>query len=66
MGIRYRSVICSGKAYFITGPDKKRVGLDGIIDYYNSDPIFFLEKELQNLYVVRIDIDEMTGKKSEY
>ena len=63
-GMRYRSVICRGKAYFITDTDEKKTGLNCIMDHYGAGPQVFLEKELQNVCVIRIDIDEMTGKKS--
>ncbi len=65
-GMRYRSVICSGKAYFVTDPREKRTGLNCIMNHYGSYPHNFSEKELGNVCVIRIDIDEMTGKKSGY
>jgi nitroimidazol reductase NimA-like FMN-containing flavoprotein (pyridoxamine 5'-phosphate oxidase superfamily) len=63
-GMRYRSVICRGKAYFINDPDEKRLGLHCILDHYGAGTYIFSEAELQDVCVIRIDIDEMTGKKS--
>jgi uncharacterized protein len=63
-GMRYRSVICRGRACFIADPEEKRAGLNCIIDHYGYDPCSFSEKDLQGVCVIRIDIDEMTGKKS--
>jgi nitroimidazol reductase NimA-like FMN-containing flavoprotein (pyridoxamine 5'-phosphate oxidase superfamily) len=63
-GMRYRSVICCGKANFIADPEEKQAGLNCIMNHYGSDSYMFSEKELQGVCVIRIDIDEMTGKKS--
>jgi uncharacterized protein len=63
-GMRYRSVICRGRAYFITDPDEKKAGLTCIMEHYGAGPYIFPEKELQNVCVIRIDIEEMTGKQS--
>jgi hypothetical protein len=62
--MRYRSVICRGRACFITDPEEKQAGLNCIIHHYGYDPCSFLEKDLQGVCVIRIDIDEITGKKS--
>jgi uncharacterized protein len=63
-GMRYRSVICTGTANFVTDPDEKQAGLNCIIGHYGSGSHRFSEKELQNVCVIRIDIGEMAGKKS--
>jgi len=63
-GMRYRSVICTGKANFVTDPREKQYGLNCIIGHYGSGSYRFSEKELQKVCVIRIDIAEMSGKKS--
>ena len=63
-GMRYRSVICRGKACFISDPEEKQAGLNCILDHYVFDPYSFSEKEMMGVCVIRIDIVEMTGKKS--
>jgi uncharacterized protein len=62
-GMHYRSVICTGRAHFITDLQEKHDGLNCIINHYGAEPHPFSEKELQGVCVIRIDITEMTGKK---
>ena len=62
-GMHYRSVICMGRAHFVTDPEEKRDGLNCILNHYGAEPHPFSEKELQGVCVIRIDIAEMTGKK---
>jgi nitroimidazol reductase NimA-like FMN-containing flavoprotein (pyridoxamine 5'-phosphate oxidase superfamily) len=62
-GMRYRSVICTGKAHFITDTDEKRDGLNCIMQHYGAEYHPFSEKELEGVYVIRIEITDMTGKK---
>ncbi len=63
-GMKFKSVIGSGKVYFIEKADEKQAGLDIIMQQY-SDKIFkFPEKQLNNTLVAKIDIEHMTGKKS--
>ncbi len=63
-GMQYRSVICRGRAVFMTNPDEKRIGLNCIMNHYGGDSYTFSEKDLGNVSVIRIDILEMTGKKT--
>jgi nitroimidazol reductase NimA-like FMN-containing flavoprotein (pyridoxamine 5'-phosphate oxidase superfamily) len=63
-GMRYRSVICTGKANFVTDPNEKQDGLNCILNHYGSGSHRFSEKEIQNVCVIRVDIGKMTGKKS--
>ncbi|MEI7435059.1 MAG: pyridoxamine 5'-phosphate oxidase family protein [Methanomicrobiales archaeon] len=43
-GMRYRSVICSGKAYIVTLPEEKQAGRSCIMNHYGSGPHNFSEK----------------------
>jgi uncharacterized protein len=61
--MHYRSVICTGRAHFITDPEEKQDGLNCIMHHYGAEPHPFSEKELLSVCVIRIDIAEMTGKK---
>ncbi|MDO9549636.1 MAG: pyridoxamine 5'-phosphate oxidase family protein [Methanoregula sp.] len=63
--MHYRSVICTGKAHFITDPEEKREGLNCIMHHYGAEPRSLSEKELISVCVIRIDVAEMTGKKYE-
>ena len=61
--MHYRSVICTGRAHFITVPEEKQDGLNCIMHHYGAETHPFSEKELLSVCVIRIDITEMTGKK---
>ena len=62
-GMHYRSVICTGRAHFITDTKEKQEGLNCIMHHYGAEQHPLSEKELQGVCVIRIDIAEMTGKK---
>ena len=61
--MRYKSVICSGTAIFLTGRVEKQEALDCILHHYGSGPHPFTEESLAKVCVIRIDVDAMTGKK---
>jgi len=63
--IRYRSVIGTGRAYFIEDQKEKRKALDIIVAHY-GEPGAYAEQSLAQVAVIRIEIDEMTGKQSGY
>lgn len=60
----YRSVVGRGLAVEITDPDGKRHALDLIMAHYGGEPFDYPEKSLERTAVLRIDIQEMTGKRS--
>jgi nitroimidazol reductase NimA-like FMN-containing flavoprotein (pyridoxamine 5'-phosphate oxidase superfamily) len=60
---RYKSVICTGTAQFIKDPDEKRRGLNCILQHYGAAEYPFTDTDLDRVCVVRIAIQEMTGKK---
>jgi hypothetical protein len=64
--MRYRSVICAGVACFVEDPEEKREALNLILRHYKGDPRQFTEREMKPVSVIRIDIDEMTGKQHGY
>ena len=68
-GVRFRSVIGTGRAEFVEEPAQKRRALDVIIAHYGGSPLQFAgepaaAEALSRVAVVRIDIDELTGKRS--
>jgi uncharacterized protein len=63
-GIRFRSVICFGRAVLVDDPDEKRAGLDTIMAQYSKETHTYSEEKLRATRVIRVDIDEMTGKAS--
>ena len=63
-GMKYRSVIGFGKAFFVKDPDDKRKALSIIMSQYSDEPSQFPEKMLNGTAVIRIEIADMTGKQS--
>jgi nitroimidazol reductase NimA-like FMN-containing flavoprotein (pyridoxamine 5'-phosphate oxidase superfamily) len=64
--VRYRSVIGWGRAAFLTDEEEKRYALDVIVAHYGAEPGGYTEKALREVAVIRISVEEMTGKKSGY
>jgi len=64
--MHYRSVICTGRAQFLTDPEEKREGLNCIMEHYGAESPALSEKDLLSVCVIRVDISEMTGKKYGY
>jgi hypothetical protein len=62
-GMRYRSVIGSGRASVLGDPEDKRHGLNCIMKHYGGGKFSFSEKELDSVTVIRITPESMTGKK---
>jgi nitroimidazol reductase NimA-like FMN-containing flavoprotein (pyridoxamine 5'-phosphate oxidase superfamily) len=63
-GMRYRSVIGYGKASFIDDPEEKRKAICMIMGQYTEGNFDFSEKAFQETLVIKVDIQSMTGKKS--
>jgi nitroimidazol reductase NimA-like FMN-containing flavoprotein (pyridoxamine 5'-phosphate oxidase superfamily) len=59
-------VICTGTAQFVEDPDEKRRGLNSIMQHYGAAEYPFTDKDLDRVCVVKITIQEMTGKKYGY
>lgn len=63
-GMKYRSVIGTGKATFIEEPEPKKAALQQIMKQYAQGEFTFSTLSLEAVAVVRIDIEKMTGKES--
>jgi hypothetical protein len=64
---KYKSVIGLGEAEFITNPQKKREALNIIMDHYTGKREYkFNEEMLKKTIIIKVDILELTGKKSGY
>ena len=63
-GMKYRSVIGFGQASFIDDPESKRKALDIIMRQYSDRGHEYPESALSNTAVIKIYIEEMTGKES--
>lgn len=65
-GMRYRSVIGFGRAFFVEGREEKRAALDIIMQHYSDGPFQYDEKQVDEVAIVRVEIDSMTGKQAGY
>jgi nitroimidazol reductase NimA-like FMN-containing flavoprotein (pyridoxamine 5'-phosphate oxidase superfamily) len=63
-GMKYRSVVGYGNISIITEKEAKKTGLDCIMKHYGDENEYIYdEKVLANTTVLKLDINEMTGKK---
>jgi nitroimidazol reductase NimA-like FMN-containing flavoprotein (pyridoxamine 5'-phosphate oxidase superfamily) len=68
-GMKYYSVIGSGKAYFIEDTEEKEKVLDIIMQKYSANDAKSFEyspSALANTTVINVKLTEITGKKSGY
>ncbi len=66
-GMRYYTVIGFGKAYFLEEPDQKKKALDIMMRKFTKESQNeYAETMLEKTEVIKIVIEEMTGKKSGY
>lgn len=64
---KYRSVIGFGKAYILDGYEEKKLGLDAIMEHYSGQFTHqYSEKAVNAVCVIKVEIENMTGKKSGY
>jgi nitroimidazol reductase NimA-like FMN-containing flavoprotein (pyridoxamine 5'-phosphate oxidase superfamily) len=62
---KFRSVIAFGKASFIDDIEKKKEALNIILNHYSDEgPYEFRERQLNRIVIIKIELDEITGKKS--
>ena len=64
-GMKYKSVIGMGNAFFIEDMESKKRALDIIMRHYSGRSFEFEEKEIDRVVIFRVDIESMTGKKKE-
>ncbi len=63
-GMKYSSVVGWGRIAIITEREPRITGLDCIMSHYSGRTQFsYDEKVLVNTTILRLDIEEMTGKK---
>jgi nitroimidazol reductase NimA-like FMN-containing flavoprotein (pyridoxamine 5'-phosphate oxidase superfamily) len=65
-GIRYRSVIGFGRAFFVDAEEEKQRALDIIVAHYGGDPQGYPQATLKKTTVVRIEIQSATAKVPGY
>ena len=62
--LKYRSVIGSGKASLIKASEDKCKALDLIMRHCHQEPIAYPEPILLGVTIIKVEIEEMTGKTS--
>lgn len=62
--VRYRSVIAFGTATLVSDPEEKRAGLDALMAHYARGRFDYPVEKLERTAVIRVDVEEMTGKQS--
>ncbi len=64
--VKYYSVIGSGKAFFIESIEGKTKALDIITGHYSGDAFEYQKNSVDNVTVIKVEIENLTGKKSGY
>ena len=65
-GFRYRSVVGFGRASFVRDPESKCKALGMIMKNYSEGVFDFTESQIAKTAVIKVDIEDMTGKISGY
>lgn len=66
-GMRFRSVICSGKATLLEDPEAKIRGLDAIMDHYSSSGRYqYSEEQLAAVAVIKVELLETSARVHGY
>ncbi|MDO5835787.1 MAG: pyridoxamine 5'-phosphate oxidase family protein [Methanobacterium sp.] len=65
-GMRYLSVIGSGQAQLINDQQDKMEALDIIMSKYSEKSFEYSPEALDSIMVIKVEIEEITGKKSGY
>ena len=62
--MRYRSIIGYGKAHFLEDIGEKITAIRIIMRHYTDRTFIFTEDDVKNITVIRVDIEQITGKQS--
>ncbi|MCG6893446.1 MAG: pyridoxamine 5'-phosphate oxidase family protein [Desulfobacteraceae bacterium] len=62
--VRYRCVIAFGTAVLVSDPLQKRAGLDVLMAHYARGRFDYPDEKLERTAMIRVDVEEMTGKQS--
>jgi len=63
-GMNYRSIIGFGNASIIEEDDEKQAGLDVIMNQYGEGNFEYSDELLDIMVIIKVEIEEMTGKQS--
>lgn len=64
--MRYRSVIGSGLASIVVEQDEKDEALDLIMRHYRQEPFIYSIETLVSMVIIKVEIEELTGKACGY
>jgi len=64
--MKYRSVIGTGKAAFVDSMTEKITALKLIMAHYSNEKYEFSESDAERVTIIRVDIENLSGKKSGY
>ena len=64
--MKYKSVIGVGRAHILENDEEKAHGLRVIMKHYSEGESGFPKSKLESVLVLRVDIERVTGKQSEY
>ena len=64
--MKYKSVIGFGKAVLLEDLDEKRKALNIIMSQYSDRTFQFNDATLKGTVVIKVEIESMTGKQSEF
>jgi nitroimidazol reductase NimA-like FMN-containing flavoprotein (pyridoxamine 5'-phosphate oxidase superfamily) len=62
--MNYRSVIGFGKGSLVENLEEKKKGLDVIMQQYSGRSYEYLQPEIENIVIIKVEIESMTGKES--
>jgi nitroimidazol reductase NimA-like FMN-containing flavoprotein (pyridoxamine 5'-phosphate oxidase superfamily) len=65
-GMRYRSAIAFGTASVVENPAEKRRALDLIMEHYGGAQSGYPERLVENILIIKIEMEQMTGKQANY
>ena len=63
-GIKYKSVIGSGKAEILDNLEDKKKALNIIVSQYSNQKFELPDQAVKHTFVIKINIDEICGKRS--
>ncbi|WP_019177869.1 pyridoxamine 5'-phosphate oxidase family protein [Methanomassiliicoccus luminyensis] len=67
IAFRFKSVIGSGRARFVEDPEEKREAMDIIVEQQFGKAGFnYSGQGLENMAVIRVDLESLTGKRVGY
>jgi len=62
-GMKYKSVIGFGNAFFVEDMESKKRGLDIIMRHYSGRSFEFEEEEVNRVVIFKVEIESMSGKE---